>query len=84
MDIKTISYKEFVRTKRAWSLEKFELGKINLLVGKNATGKTRTLNIIGSLANLVSGYRPLFQDGNYEVTFSNDLETEYILRYKNN
>ncbi len=82
MDIKTIFYKEFVRTKREWSIEKFELGKINLLVGKNAAGKTRTLNIIGNLANMVSGYRPLFSEGDYKATFSNDME--YILRYKKN
>jgi len=37
-----------------WSLEQFDVNLISLLVAKNATGKTRTLNVITSLISLIS------------------------------
>jgi AAA15 family ATPase/GTPase len=58
-------------------------GKINLIVGKNATGKTRALNVIRSLAQLVSerGKRP-WSEGNYNVTFkTKDQTIKYELSY---
>ena len=66
-------------------MKKCTLGNINLIVGKNATGKSRTLNIIGSLADLVCGYQKMvFSSGNYKVRFDNKgKKIDYILRYKN-
>ena len=37
-----------------WSIDGLVLGQLNLLVGRNATGKSRTLNVIGCLANILS------------------------------
>lgn len=84
MRLKSISYKQFEGKPNQWILEKFSLGKINLLVGKNATGKSRTLSVIKSLGNLVAGeIKPLFRSGNYEVKFDKDNEPiTYFLEYQ--
>ncbi|MEM9541384.1 MAG: AAA family ATPase [Cyanobacteria bacterium P01_E01_bin.42] len=38
-----------------WKLEKSQLGQINLIVGKNASGKTRVVKIIQHLSEILSG-----------------------------
>ena len=84
MQLKSIEYKQFESTPRQWTLEDFPLGNINLLVGKNATGKTRVLNIIRALGNLLAGdIKPRFKSGNYKVTFDKNGEAiTYILKYE--
>lgn len=78
MRLKSLKYDEYKNTTRAWHLEQFTLGQVNLVVGRNASGKTRTLNIIGGLANLVSGQylekgrRLPYITGDYEFTFDNN------------
>ena len=80
MILKSLKYNEFHNNSQAWHLDKFSLGQINLIVGKNASGKTRTLNIIGNIANLVSGRylergRGLpFTDGDHELFFDKNGE----------
>ncbi len=56
MSLRTIAYREFSSgDPRHWVLEKFELNDINLLVGKNATGKSRVVNVINVLCQIISG-----------------------------
>jgi len=55
MQIKSIKFTEYKDTSREWSLDGLTLGARNLLVGKNAYGKSRTLNAIASLARLLAG-----------------------------
>ncbi len=85
MFLESIDYSQVERTQKAWKLENYEFGNINLIVGKNATGKSRTLSIIVALANLLCGYqRMVFSSGNYKVRFDNKgKKIDYILRYKN-
>ena len=54
------------------------------MVGKNASGKTRILNIISSLAGYLAGLRPLARSGNFDVTFTDEKDTvcKYLLRYE--
>ena len=59
MFLKSIEYAEYEGTPRVWKLEGCTFGNINLIVGKNATGKSRTLNIVNGLANLLSGQHKL-------------------------
>ena len=86
MFLESIDYSQFERTPKAWKLENCTFGNINLIVGKNATGKSRTLNIIGGLADLFCGYHKMtYLSGNYNVRFENDgKKIDYILKYKNN
>ncbi len=63
----------------------FALEPINLVVGKNATGKTRTLNVIDGLGKLLSGrQRPSeLSTGNYKVIFDHEQhQLTYILEVR--
>jgi len=86
MRLKSITYSQFEGLPNEWDLEEFSLGNINLLVGKNATGKSRTLNIIRSLGNLVSGDVKLqYISGNYKAIFDKEGELiTYFLKYEEN
>lgn len=86
MKLASISYSEFQGTKNEWTLEPFELGKVNLLVGKNATGKSRTISIIYSLASVLSGeYKRALESGTWDVVFTNgDSPVHYHLEHTNN
>lgn len=86
MQMKSIKYVQFEKSTREWGIDDFSLGNINLIVGKNATGKSKILNIIGALANLVSGDVKLqYISGNYKVVFDHcEKEITYLLEYEEN
>lgn len=68
MIISSIAYSEFIGKDKEWILHDFPLQSINLLVGKNASGKSRLLSVIAGLANLISGQqREMFSSGTYDV-----------------
>lgn len=84
MQLESISYAQFEEKPEEWRITDFGFGDINLIVGKNATGKTRTLNIIKGLGTLVSGKKLAYKSGNYSVKFDNEGETfAYLLKYEN-
>jgi energy-coupling factor transporter ATP-binding protein EcfA2 len=84
MFLKSIEYTQYEGTPKLWKLEGCTLGNINLIVGKNATGKSKTLSIINSLASLLSGERAIFITGNYKVKFDNKgQKINYYLHYEN-
>jgi AAA15 family ATPase/GTPase len=73
MFLKKLEYSEFNELSNAWSLKGLFLEKVNLLVGKNATGKTNTLNKIQWLGNMLIGLQPqLLQSGNYVAEFEDE------------
>lgn len=84
MFLESIDYSQFENTPRVWTLEGCTLGNINLIVGKNATGKSRALNIIRGLADLLCGDRKMtLLSGDYEVTFDNKgKKIKYALKYE--
>ena len=55
MLLSKVVYSQYAGTDKEWSLLDFSPQQINLVVGKNAAGKTKTLNTISSLAHLISG-----------------------------
>jgi energy-coupling factor transporter ATP-binding protein EcfA2 len=59
MILKSFEYSEYDGTPENWSINGFNLEKVNLLVGKNATGKSRTLSRINALTAMFTG-KPLF------------------------
>jgi energy-coupling factor transporter ATP-binding protein EcfA2 len=83
MELRKINYVEHDGKPQEWKIVDCTLGQINLMVGKNATGKTRTLSVIGGLAGLLSQASELkFGDGNYDVEFENKVTiTKYCLEY---
>jgi hypothetical protein len=71
--LKTVQYAERVGKPKEWTLEGLTLWPINLLVGKNATGKSRSLNILWSLAQMFHP-EPRFRSRNcgYDLLFDSD------------
>ena len=85
MILKSIYYSQYDRTPQEWRLEECTLGMINLIVGENASGKSKLLNVIGNLGNLLSGSRGAFLSANYEARFDKDGDAvEYILKCEGN
>jgi hypothetical protein len=84
MQLESITYAQFEGKPEEWRITDFSFGNMNLIVGKNATGKSRTLNIISALGNLVSGDLKLrYKSGSYKVVFNkNDEKIEYSLKYE--
>jgi len=84
MNLETLNYAQHEGEPKQWRLSGLSLRNVNLLVGKNAVGKSRTLSIIKGLALLLSGTTKLrFITGNYEVVFDNDgKKLEYKLHYE--
>lgn len=76
MKLESIIYTEFDEKPYAWRLDEFEFSNINLMVGKNATGKSRVLRVVNGLARLVDGsIQPnSLSDGNYAATFTGEKE----------
>lgn len=83
MLINLINFKETDDNVNEWCLKDFSFGKINLIVGKNSTGKSRTLNVISALGGLVAGENEIPKNGKFEVYFKNNAENiQYFLEYK--
>jgi energy-coupling factor transporter ATP-binding protein EcfA2 len=83
MRLKSVSYSEFLGEPKEWSIYDFTLEPINLVVGKNATGKTRALNVLNGLGNLLSGRQKPSEvpSGSFDVRFEhNDHILNYILQ----
>lgn len=84
MILTQITYKEREGEPEEWRLEPVQFGIVNLLVGKNASGKSRTISVINGLARLLSGDVKLeFQSGNYDVFFTDGGDRyQYMLHFE--
>jgi len=84
MKLRSIEFVQDEGSSRKWRLEGCTFEDINLIVGGNATGKTKVLNVVGSLANLLSRHRKLrYKSGDFKVCFDkNGTNVEYILKYE--
>lgn len=69
MYLKNIEYQEHQNTPFYWAIKNLSFGPVNLIVGKNASGKSRLLSVIASLASSVSGRAPMFSSGSWEAKF---------------
>src|SRR5262249_17842655 len=83
--LNAVKYAERVGHPKEWTLDGLTLGPVNLVVGKNATGKSRTLNLIWTLAKMLvseSKFRPL--NAGYDLLFDNNGERlRYVLNIDN-
>lgn len=83
--LKSIKYSEHFGSPKQWTVD-LPLAKINLLVGKNATGKSRTLNVIAALSRLLtSSPKTMISHGSYDVRFNdNGVELRYVVHIEDN
>lgn len=72
MKLNSIKYSEFLGRPQEWILENLSIGSKTLLVGKNATGKTRTLAVIQALAGILSGSQKASISAICECNFEHD------------
>lgn len=83
MILRKFSYKEFENTTRYWELKEFILNEINLIVGNNSSGKTRTLNVINAFANLLLSPKVQYNSGTYNGCFTKgNNEINYFVEFK--
>ncbi|MBD8388518.1 ATP/GTP-binding protein [Dysgonomonas sp. BGC7] len=92
MILKSLKYTRYVGEPREWNIVGKENGyasfeNINLLVGKNASGKSRTLNVIREIAGLLSGRTTLSEvfspSQSFELVFAaKGISYKYTLRFK--
>lgn len=74
---------EYGNNNKRWSLHDTFFKDLMLIVGVNSIGKSRTLNVVSSLSNLLSGKRGPFSDAEYTVTFScPDSKDDYTYQIK--
>ena len=84
MTLKEFSYSEFdSKSPRHWELENFALNNINLFVGDNASGKSRTLKYIFLLSRILLSSKYHLISGNYIAIFEDDgKKLTYELSFK--
>ena len=75
----SIKYSEWEGIPQEWKLDSLSLADANLIVGKNASGKSRTLNVINGLARNLAGIGKIPLSGNYDIEFKWDGK---IIRYQ--
>lgn len=94
MILKALKYKRLDGNPKEWSLEDrneeaIQFGNLNLIVGRNATGKSRTLGIIREIGELLSLRKTIgdipFKDDKYFVYLDNNGDKyEYVLEIEDN
>jgi len=75
MSLKRISYFEYKDDPKYWELKDCDFVSVNLVVGVNATGKTRFLNVLNGICNILSAKIPgNFLSGTYDFDVLIDAE----------
>lgn len=84
MYLRKLTFSENEGKKIEWLIDNVHLGKINLIVGQNSSGKTRTLNALSDMVELLTGSSNVpKQHGKYKVVFiADDMEVILEFDYK--
>ena len=75
MKLYKLDYKQHFGSSKVnpWEIKDLILGDLNLIVGKNAVGKSKTINVINNTALLITEKIPL-KDGAWFMEFMNEEE----------
>lgn len=85
MKLLKLSYSEYSDTDKQWIYNKFDINDVNLIVGKNASGKSRILASIRGLGQLFINPSIPFLTGEYIALFKDNNKTyEYKIKYEDN
>lgn len=75
MTLKRISYYEYKDDPKYWELKDCDFDSVNLVVGVNATGKTRFLNVVNGILKILSSKSSTaFTSGTYDFDVQLDDE----------
>ena len=85
MFLESLNYSEWAETSTEWKIS-LSFSPVTLLVGRNATGKTRTLNVINSLAKLLahnqrmteSCFRAQFLNGSERIEYAIEIHDAVV------
>lgn len=79
MYLQSFTFRENAGQNIEWLIDNVSLGEINLVVGKNSSGKTRTLNALSDLVSMLTG-KGTDASGpvSYELLFKN---SESFMKY---
>ncbi len=81
MKITNFSYSEKLDNRNGWRLEDLRLANLNLIVGKNATGKTRVINLIYNLSLFMRGTQTKLTSSTWDIKFeAGDAQLTYELK----
>lgn len=72
MQLQSIKYSQFAGQPNEWDLDRLDLSPLNLVVGENASGKSRTLRVICNLALLLCGELRRLTQGNFSAQFTHN------------
>lgn len=75
MSLKKLTYSEYKDTPKHWKLETCDFSTINLVTGRNATGKSRLISVLASFCGLLSGSLGAPSNGSFkaEIQIEKDL-----------
>lgn len=65
-----------------WELDKLEFGRVSLIVGKNATGKSRTLGVIDTLIKILSQKIPVFFPSEWNLSLEEETGSVFNYQFK--
>jgi predicted ATP-dependent endonuclease of OLD family len=83
MQLLSIKYNQFSSNERHWDMSNLEFEPINLLVGKNSSGKSKSLHVINGLSNVLLNSKLLFVDGYYELKFQHENKIiDFAIKYE--
>ncbi|MES3092739.1 AAA family ATPase [Sphingomonas aerolata] len=74
--MRSYRYSEFPNSPQAWAVNSLTLDGVNLVVGPNASGKTRLINTIAALGTMIARTPVLqWKSGNWECSFGDGQNT---------
>ena len=76
MRLQSLEFIEYEGKPQEWSITGLTLGAKNLIVGRNASGKSRAINVINGLARSLAGFQGVPLSGTFNACFRQD-EKEY-------
>lgn len=84
MNIKKVTYKENEGKSNFWSFENATFSNVNLMVGKNSTGKSRLIYVLHSFSQLLLGNVPVFHSCMFDMVLGiNSQEFKYHIKFDN-
>lgn len=83
MALVKLSYCEYKNEPRYWEISDATFSNINLIVGKNSSGKSRLMSVINSFARIICGQQKAYESCTFLAILElNDREFTYEISFK--